>query len=617
MYKTRIRFLSAASAAAIALCSAQAMAQQAEIVFVVDESGSMGSLQNFLTTFAPTLSTQLGNSGTTTRFGLVGFGAANPDARQVNVNGQQFGNATEFATAVGTLAIDGGFEDGYDGINYVLQNYQFSTDPNTTKLIVLVTDEDRDVHNPAVTSQTLMDALTLQNVFLGGIIDQRITDPNGVEAVGASNTVTYLDQNGDGVPEIGGQPVFVPTFDTTTQDYTNLITGLPRGCVADLNLQAQGGTNGQAFAAALADCIEQIIVGPVPGTISPFVAFATRDAALTAIQSFNTQLSYRLTGRLGGVDTDTSSDTTASVVAAYGPTVEDVQVFNRTFGADMVEPVETGTREFAVGLMKGFVSLSGEWASADYDGGFDDYDRRAFNGSVGLDYEIAPNTIVGIALGGHKATTEAGRDEVDFSAFTLGAYGGLKFGTAGYVDGAISYSWGDADTVRFAGGGANTGSTDVDTFAATVTPGWVFDMNGFKVNPSVQLGYANINVDGYTEVGPAARTWQEKDYDIFWATPRVDVSMPIMQDWGVITPSVGIGGRFQGGDTNDSIVATTGGGAATALALPDVDEAAFVAAAGLSFNNDAGNMSARVDYTGTFGGDVQSHQATVRFRVAF
>ena len=63
------------SAATIALMTTGAFAQSnSDIVFVVDESGSMAGEQQFLRDFVPTLDQNLRGAGVRARYGLVGFG---------------------------------------------------------------------------------------------------------------------------------------------------------------------------------------------------------------------------------------------------------------------------------------------------------------------------------------------------------------------------------------------------------------------------------------------------------------------------------------------------------------------------------------------------------------
>lgn len=603
------------AASAIALSSAQVAAQVADIVFIVDESGSMGGEQAFLQTFAPDLNARLGAAGVNTvRFGLVGYGDSAVVPRQVNVGGMQFGSAADFATAASTLGLSGGTEDGYAGINFALQNYAFSMDPNATRLVVLVTDEDRDNTDASLTAQSIANDLTTRGVFFAGILNQNVTDPNGTPAIGASAAQTYLDQNGDGQFETSGAPVLTFAGGTTQVDYTDVILSLPNGCFADLNALRDGGTNAQAFAGALADCLIGIVIGPSGGT-NPFIIYASRDSMLGFASSFASQLSFRLTGRLSGRDYD-NGVVNGNAPLQYGKETQVVTFPTRVFGADLAEDLPQGVREFSVGRLKGFVNLQGEYAETDYDAPFINYEREAFSVVGGLDYEFRPGMIAGVALGYHASDADSPLNTVDAGAFSIGVYGGTRLGQRGYLDASLQYAFGDIDTTRTTAAGTAIGTTDAGVFTASATLGALYEMNGLDINPSIWLGYSHISTDALVETGPGAVTFAPEDVSVFWATPRIDISKPMPTEWGSIVPSVGVGVRFQGGDEG-TVTAIAAGGAATPLVLPDFDPVSAVVNLGLAITNDAHTMAARVDYTGTYGANVISHQGNLRLRVAF
>jgi hypothetical protein len=123
------------AALAISASAAQAAPVGADVVFVVDESGSMAGEHAFLGDVINDLDNGLAAAGITTRrYGLVGFGASNPQPRDV---GGGFLNAAGFATATGNLQIGGGFEDGYAGLDFSLGNFAFN--PNHAINFILVT----------------------------------------------------------------------------------------------------------------------------------------------------------------------------------------------------------------------------------------------------------------------------------------------------------------------------------------------------------------------------------------------------------------------------------------------------------------------------------------------
>src|SRR5687768_4793051 len=113
---------SALVAALLAVFSAPAAfaaATTADIVVIMDESGSMSGEQSWMSSTIGQLDLGLNANGLTgNRFGLVGFGASAGTAgadlvRQINVGGAQFGTAAEYAAASGSLVTNGATEDGW------------------------------------------------------------------------------------------------------------------------------------------------------------------------------------------------------------------------------------------------------------------------------------------------------------------------------------------------------------------------------------------------------------------------------------------------------------------------------------------------------------------------
>jgi hypothetical protein len=113
-----------------------------DIVFVVDESGSMGyvqaNLRNNIGQFAAILSA----GGVDATYALVGYGNAQIVPRLIT----DFTNPTAFATAAQGLQINGGIEPGYSAIAFALngifgQATTLSFRSDALKNIIILTDE--------------------------------------------------------------------------------------------------------------------------------------------------------------------------------------------------------------------------------------------------------------------------------------------------------------------------------------------------------------------------------------------------------------------------------------------------------------------------------------------
>lgn len=243
---------------ALATASFGATASDVNIVFLVDESGSMSGEHRFLQTFVPQLESDLVSlGGLTSSYALVGFGRSNPAPHGFTVGGGDFGNAAEFVTAATGLQTSGATEDGYAAIDYALNNLTF--DPAAKVSFVLVTDEDRDNWNGnSLDFATILAALQTRGVALTGILNQTMTDGAGTQpAIATNGSETFIADGSGGFTTATGV-TYGSAFGTTKVDYTDLALAT-QGCVADLNQLRAGGATAQSFSAAFLNCLATAI----------------------------------------------------------------------------------------------------------------------------------------------------------------------------------------------------------------------------------------------------------------------------------------------------------------------------------------------------------------------
>lgn len=268
---------------AAAVVTSTAKAGDVDIVFVVDESGSMAGEHAWIANMINSLNTALVAKGASPRYGLVGFGGggAGNAGRQLNVGGGQFGTAAQFATAAGGLVTSGGTEDGYAGLNFAM-NYTFR--PGAAQNFILITDEDRDVVNAGVTFNSLKTALNARNALLNCVLDASLNNGSNTNAVlgingktvGSAptnpNAINYrADGSGGFIKSPGGR--VASAAGTTEADYINLAfgvgfngtTGPVNGAAWDLNQLRLGGNTAISFTNAFVDLkVEEIIQQIIP-----------------------------------------------------------------------------------------------------------------------------------------------------------------------------------------------------------------------------------------------------------------------------------------------------------------------------------------------------------------
>ncbi len=114
-----------------------------DIVFVIDESGSMSNVQSNLRDNIGLFASILSNGGVDANYGLVGYGGSyNGAARMLT----DLTDATSFAIAAGSLIASGSDEDAFDAVAFALNSLpalpsSFSYRGDAIKNVIIATDE--------------------------------------------------------------------------------------------------------------------------------------------------------------------------------------------------------------------------------------------------------------------------------------------------------------------------------------------------------------------------------------------------------------------------------------------------------------------------------------------
>ena len=267
------------AAAAVAMTAALGMTQTAQaqngidIVIIMDQSGSMSGEQAFISSVIQSLDAGLVGAGVTNRtYSAIGYGGSGAGLPQALVN-TTAGAAGAAAIAANPFSASGGFEDGYEAIDFALNN----TGTNGyAKNYILISDEDRDVRNPGqFTFNSILQDMVGDDVVLNVINNYFGTmnvngGPNN--AIGHDSAGTSYNPDGlggylQGLAGAMSTGFNVDGFGTTVQDYYNLALAT-QGAAWDLNLLRAGGNSLTSFRNAFLDIKVQEIrmqVIPLPG----------------------------------------------------------------------------------------------------------------------------------------------------------------------------------------------------------------------------------------------------------------------------------------------------------------------------------------------------------------
>jgi hypothetical protein len=237
--------------------SASALPLFADVVAIVDESGSMAGEHAWLGGMVTSLDTGLNTAGLTpNNFGLVGFGASGSGGHAVAGHqhdvggvGSEFGTAAEFSTATGGLVISGGFEDGYSGIA-LANTYGFRSD--AARNYILVTDEDRDNGNNSLTYANMLSSMTSTNTLLNAVVNATFRCGDNSSALGIDSAGNGYKADGSGDYTTCTGATAISGFGTTIADYVNLALATG-GAAWDLNQLRAGGNTATSFTNAFVD----------------------------------------------------------------------------------------------------------------------------------------------------------------------------------------------------------------------------------------------------------------------------------------------------------------------------------------------------------------------------
>lgn len=244
-------------ASALLSASSTFAASTADVVFIIDESGSMAGEHSWISNMVSSLDTELNNAGVTNnRYGLVGFGewsghaSSNDEPHMHSVGGGNFGSASDLASATSGLVTNGGYEDGYWALDYAINNYTFRADAAVN--FILITDEPRtaaygNVLQPSITAASLGAQLSSMGALLNVVVDHDFYCENRVLGVDSEGNGYDADGSGGYTECAGGS-----AGSGFGAEY-NSVAWASGGAAWDLDLLRAGGNTAVSFTEAFVD----------------------------------------------------------------------------------------------------------------------------------------------------------------------------------------------------------------------------------------------------------------------------------------------------------------------------------------------------------------------------
>ncbi|XP_062505324.1 uncharacterized protein LOC134182022 isoform X2 [Corticium candelabrum] len=226
-----------------------------DVVFLVDESGSMMDEHEWLKSTVPKLERRLsdisiGAGLLKNRYGLVGFGrelknlALGPGAViPVGTDSSGMGSDKELVVALEELRSDGVFEDGYAAIGMALDQLTFRS--SCALQFILVTDEDRDIFNATTNYNYTLAWLRRAGATLNVVADQAFFNSDE-KLLGINFRDNGFIQVAKTYTKMAGASVG-KGYGSTFRDYVQMALATD-GAAWDLNRLRRGGYTATAFA---------------------------------------------------------------------------------------------------------------------------------------------------------------------------------------------------------------------------------------------------------------------------------------------------------------------------------------------------------------------------------
>ncbi|SFK25795.1 putative Ig domain-containing protein [Lysobacter sp. cf310] len=240
------------------------LAAAADVVVVVDESGSMSGEHDWIADFAAPLEAHLttngvGDGAVPNRYGLLAY---DPVPLPINVGTTLTGDYRQFITASAQLALRGsGTEDGWRAVRHAI--FQYPLRETTARNIILVTDEDRDNTDASITYASLLGEMRAQKAVLNAVVNARFKCGDGSAALGLGQHKVGYKADGRGGFQTCANASAYGGDGTTIADYVNMAleTG---GAAWDIEVLRDGGRVAQSFTNALLKIKVQEILQQLP-----------------------------------------------------------------------------------------------------------------------------------------------------------------------------------------------------------------------------------------------------------------------------------------------------------------------------------------------------------------
>lgn len=258
----------------------------------------------------------------------------------------------------------------------------------------------------------------------------------------------------------------------------------------------------------------------------------------TSVQTTNVGLRLAaLRGGATGVSTSGLSFNTDGQSVPLGAVTSLLSSAERSGGA-------SGDRSSMLARLGVFANGQGSFGNQDATSRDTGFDFHTGGLTVGADYRLTDQLVLGMALGylRTKAEFDASAGDSRINGYSLSAYGNYYVWDKLYVDGIATFGWNTYDTERniAAANATAKGSTDGTQFALSVSTGYNASVGALTFGPTARVNYVHVHIDGFREKGGdiANLAIESQTVESLTAALGGQASYAISMPWGVLTPLV-------------------------------------------------------------------------------
>ena len=168
------------------------------------------------------------------------------------------------------------------------------------------------------------------------------------------------------------------------------------------------------------------------------------------------------------------------------------------------------------------------------------YDLRTRGLTVGADYRLPGESVVGVAAGFMKASTDLAGDggSQDARGYSLSAYGSFVPATGAYVDVIAHAGSNKYDTRRHEVNDDFFSNTRGHQYALAITAGADMSRGPLTMNPYLRMDFVKATIDRFSESGNSgAIAVGDLDLKTTVVTLGGQISYALSTSWGVLMPN--------------------------------------------------------------------------------